>query len=98
VDYAPLLRATLVSLDRWMSDGVEPPPSVFPRLADGTAVAAESTAATFRAIPGVRFPDRVTRVVRLDFGPEMAAAIPHELPAHDGAEVAACVSAVDRDG
>ena len=44
VDYAPLLRAALVNLDRWVSDGVEPPPSVFPRLADGTAVPAESTA------------------------------------------------------
>jgi len=98
VDYAPLLRAALVNLDRWMSDGVEPPPSVFPRLADGNAVPAESTAATFRAIPGVRFPDRVTRVVRLDFGPEMAAGIPTELPPKSGAEFAAWVSAVDRDG
>jgi len=71
---------------------------VFPRLADGNAVPAESTAATFRAIPGVRFPDRVTRVVRLDFGPEMAAGIPTELPPKSGAEFAAWVSAVDRDG
>ena len=37
VDYTPLLRAALVNLDRWVSDGVEPPPSAFPRLADGTA-------------------------------------------------------------
>ena len=43
VDYAPLLRAALVNLDRWVSEGVEPPPSAVPRLADGTAVAAEST-------------------------------------------------------
>ena len=48
---------------------------------------AESTAATFRAIPGVRFPDRVTRVVRLDFGPEMAAGSPTELPPKSGAAV-----------
>ena len=31
VDYAPLLRAALVNLDRWVSDGVEPPPSAVPR-------------------------------------------------------------------
>jgi len=98
VDYAPLLRAALVNLDRWMSDGVAPPPSVFPRLADGSAVTAESTAATFAPIPGVRFPDRVTRVPRLDFGPQAAAGIMSELPPKSGAEFAAWVSAVDRDG
>jgi Alpha/beta hydrolase domain len=98
VDYAPLLRAALVNLDRWMSDGVAPPPSVFPRLGDGTAVAAESTAATLRAIPGVRFPDRVTRVARLDFGPQTAAGILSELPPKIGTEFAAWVSAVDGDG
>ena len=38
VDYSPLMRAALVNLDRWVSEGVEPPPSAFPRLADGTAV------------------------------------------------------------
>ena len=98
VDYAPLLRAALVNLDRWMSDGVAPPPSVFPRLGDGTAVPAESTAATLRAIPGVRYPDRVTRVARLDFGPQTAAGILSELPPKIGAEFAAWVSAVDGDG
>ena len=98
VDYAPLLRVALVNLDRWMSDEVAPPPSVFPRLGDGTAVPAESTAATLRAIPGVRFPDRVTRVARLDFGPQTAAGILSELPPKIGTEFAAWVSAVDGDG
>ena len=37
-DYGPLLRAALVNLDRWVSEGVEPPASAYPRLADGTAV------------------------------------------------------------
>jgi len=27
IDYAPLLRACLVNLDRWVTEGVEPPPS-----------------------------------------------------------------------
>src|SRR4029434_6707262 len=43
VDYAPLLRAALVNLDRWVTAGVEPPPSVVPRLADRSAVPAEAT-------------------------------------------------------
>src|SRR5690606_8343384 len=72
VDYAPLMRAVLVDLDRWVSEGVEPPPSAYPRLGDGEAIAAEATAAFFREIPGVRFPDRVVRPQRLDFGPDVA--------------------------
>ncbi len=37
-------------------------------------------------------------MLRLDFGPEMAAGIPTELPPKSGAEFAAWVSAVDQDG
>ena len=98
VDYAPLLRAMLVNLDRWVSDGVEPPPSAVPRLADGTAVRAESTRATFAAIPGVRFPERLARPARLDFGPEAARGVATELPSKIGAQFPSYVSAVDRDG
>jgi hypothetical protein len=97
--YAPLLRAALVNLDRWVSEDVEPPPSAFPRLADGTAVTAESTAATFAAIPGVRFPDRIVRPARLDFGPDLESkGIASELPPKVGARYPSFVSAVDRDG
>jgi len=97
VDYAPLLRAALVNLDRWVRDGVEPPPSAVPRLGD-TAVPAEATAPTFRAIPGVRFPDGVARPVRLDFGPDVERGIVRELPPKVGAPFATVVSAVDGDG
>lgn len=98
VDYAPLLRAALTSLDRWVSGGVEPPPSAFPRLADGTAVAAEATAAVFRRIPGVRFPDHIVRPARLDFGPDLARGIVSELPPKVGVAFPAFVAAVDEDG
>ncbi|HTO13352.1 MAG TPA: alpha/beta hydrolase domain-containing protein, partial [Candidatus Binatia bacterium] len=98
VDYAPLLRAALVNLDRWVSEGIEPPPSAVPRLADGTAVTPESTRATFAAIPGVRFPDRHARPARLDFGPEIARGVATELPPKAGAQYPSYVSAVDADG
>lgn len=97
VDYAPLLRAALVNLDRWVSEGVEPPPTAVPRLAGSTAVPAEATAAAFRAIPGVRFPDRVSRPARLDFGPDLARGIA-ALPPKIGAPYATLVPAVDADG
>lgn len=98
VDYAPLLRAALVNLDRWVSEGVEPPPSAVPRLADRTAVPAETTAAIFTKIPGVRFPDRIARPVRLDFGPDLARGIVAELPPKVGAPFVTFVAAVDPDG
>lgn len=98
VDYSPLLRAALVNLDRWVSEGVEPPPSSVPRLADRTAVAAESTREVFAAIPGVRFPDRIQRPVRLDFGPQVERGLVAELPPKIGAPYATFVSAVDADG
>ncbi len=98
VDYAPLLRAALVNVDRWVGEGIEPPPSAVPRLADGTAVAGEATSATFRAIPGVRFPDRLARPARLDFGPETARGIATELPPKVGGQFPSYVCAVDADG
>jgi hypothetical protein len=98
VDYAPLLRAALVSLDRWVSRGVEPPPSAVPQLTDGSAVPHETMAAVFGAIPGVRFPDRIVRPCRLDFGPDAARGIVSELPPKVGAPYPSFVSAVDPDG
>jgi hypothetical protein len=97
VDYAPLLRAALVNLDRWVSDGVEPPSSTFPRLSDGTAVAAESTATFFAGLPGVRFPDRMHRPALLDFGRDMERGIP-AYPVKVGAPYRTYVPAVDADG
>jgi hypothetical protein len=97
VDYAPLLRAALVNLDRWVSEGVEPPASVFPRIADETAVLAESNGPRFTRIPGVRFPDRIHRPAQIDFGREMERGIP-AYPAKIGAAYRTYVPAVDADG
>ena len=96
VDYAPLLRSALVNLDRWVSEGVEPPPSAFPRIAEGTAVEAESLGAFFRALPAMRFPDRVERPVRLDFGPDIERGI--AAISASGAPYRSYVSAIDADG
>ncbi len=51
---APALRALLVALDRWVTDGTEPPPSRVPTLAAGTLVASEQLG--FPAIPGIEVP------------------------------------------
>lgn len=46
----PALRALFVALEEWVTKGVAPPPSRVPRIADGTAVAAESI--RMPAVPG----------------------------------------------
>ena len=97
VDYSPLLRAVLVNLDRWVTDGVEPPPSAVPRLTDATAVMAEATREVFAAIPGARFPDHLPRPLRLDFGSEVDRGIV-ALPPKIGVPYVTVVPAVDDDG
>jgi hypothetical protein len=98
VDYRPLLRAALVNLDRWVSAGQAPPPSLHPRLDDGTAVPPAHTAATFQAIPGVQFPAHLRSIARLDFGPEVDKGTAMLLPPKVGKPYPSLVSAVDEDG
>jgi Alpha/beta hydrolase domain len=95
-DYRPLLRAALLNLDRWVTHGQAPPPSRYPRLADGTAVPPEQLADTFRAIPGVNFPEPLRRFRRLDFGPQEG--IASIVPPKDGPPYPCLVPAVDQDG
>ena len=83
VDYRPLLRAAFLNLVEWVSDGKEPPPSQFPRLADGTAVTRESLKASFEQIPGVTFPSVLPVRRRLDFGPNAAEGV-MSLPPEEG--------------
>lgn len=96
VDYVPLLRAAVAHLDRWVSHGEAPPPSCHPRVDDGTAVLPEDTAAAFRSIPGVDFPQRPRYLCRLDFGPSPGVA--EKLPPDVGKPYPQLVPAVDGDG
>jgi hypothetical protein len=54
VEYWWTLRALLTAMDRWVRDGVAPPASQYPKLSDGTLVAAAKVA--FPRIPGVASP------------------------------------------
>jgi hypothetical protein len=99
VDYRPLLRAALINLERWVRDGVEPPPSAFPRLADGTAIPARDVAATFARFPTVAAPDpeRVPTMRRLDLGPAVEHGV-GRYPARTEETWPTYVAAVDDDG
>jgi alpha/beta hydrolase family protein len=98
VDYTPLLRACLVNLDRWVREGVEPPPSRHPRLDDGTAVPPEKLRDLFARIPGVNFPRHHARPRRLDFGADAELRHVSILPPRPGPAFGSLVSAVDDDG
>jgi hypothetical protein len=98
VDYRPLLRNALVRLDQWVTGEQDPPPSRHPRLADRTAVPPEDLASLYAAIPGVRFPARLPRVTRLDFGPDAENGVATTLPPVAGKPYPHFVPAVDKDG
>lgn len=76
------MRALLVAFTAWVRDGVAPPPSVTPRIADGTLVAPEDL--RFPAIPANQYGGVARPAVRflgvtnplrvLDFGPDYRAA------------------------
>jgi hypothetical protein len=85
-------------VDRWVSGQQDPPPSRYPRLADGTAVAPEHPREVFAAIPGVRFPAHPPQVIRLDFGSDAANGVATTLPPVEGKPYPHFVPAVDRDG
>jgi hypothetical protein len=98
VDYSPLIRAALQSLDRWVSTGEPAPPSRHPRLADGTAVESRTLVPRLARLPGVRADWQPTRAMRLDYGPEAHLGRATVLPAVRGEEYPALVSDVDDDG
>ncbi len=68
-DYRPLSEALFLTMDRWITDGTPPPPSVYPRVADGTLVGWQEGPASWTPIPGVRYPAVIQQPEHLDYGP-----------------------------
>jgi hypothetical protein len=86
VDYWWTMRALLLAMHKWVKQGAPPPPSVYPRLGDGTLVPAAAMA--FPAIPGVTSPRALTAGVRvanrwLPGGAGAGAPLPLLVPAVD---------------
>jgi Alpha/beta hydrolase domain len=98
VNYGRLLRACLINLDRWVTEGIAPPPSRHPRIGDGTAVPPETLAKTFDGIPGTRYPRRNARPQRMDFGADNEMRRMTRVPPRVGAPYGTRVPAVDADG
>jgi hypothetical protein len=53
-EYSWGLRALLIVMDRWVREGIQPPASRYPRLAEGTLTSQQSL--RFPSLPGVRSP------------------------------------------
>lgn len=99
VEYTPLLRAALINLDQWVSNGTEPPQSAYPRIADGSAVSPVQVLEHFRDIPEMHIPDpeRLPALRQVDLGPDADHGIAH-YPVTEGERYPAYVSNVDTDG
>ena len=95
----PVLRALLVAMDRWVSDGTEPPASRYPRIGDGTLVDLAGFQGQFPKIPGANLPKDYYRPLRLDHGPRwQSEGIATLVPPKIGPAYQTLVPAVDRDG
>jgi hypothetical protein len=95
--YGWSLRASLMAMDAWVKDGKEPPPSKYPRIADGSLVSLN--AVRFPKITGVVFPTRIEKAYRVDYGPEFrTAGIVSIEPPIVGKAFPVLVPQVDDDG
>jgi len=63
------MRALLVALDEWVDHGIEPPPSAYPDVRNGTLGTLEAAANAFPRIPNVSFPKVVNELYIFDHGP-----------------------------
>jgi len=69
-DYSWTMRALLLAMHRWISDGSAPPPSRYPRIDDGTLV--DLANVDFPKLPGIDFPTKPHKAYRVDYGPDFA--------------------------
>ena len=94
--YAPVVRALFDALDAWVAEGREPPPSRYPRLADGTLTPPAETG--WPTVPGVRLPHAPLAALRLDYGPEWSSGIVSNQPPVIGEPFVQRLPAVDVNG
>ena len=96
LNYSPAVRALFRALDRWAVDDTMPPPSAYPRLADGTLAAPDR--AGWPPIPGFQLPQQPLRALHLNFGADWDKGIVSIEPPEVGRPFVVRVPAVDADG
>ena len=94
-----VMRALMLAFDRWVRDGVEPPPSTYPRIADGTLVTLAAHAQAFPRIPDFHLPEGNLRPPRLNLGSRFEIdRIADEVPPSMGKPFETLVPKPDTDG
>jgi hypothetical protein len=88
-------RAMIANMEAWIRSNTLPPPSSYPRIADGTLVSLANYA--FPEILGVNKPHEASLAYRLNLGPEWPNAIRTE-PPMVGMAFPVLVPQVDEDG
>jgi hypothetical protein len=96
LNYSPAVRALFRALDRWIVEDVPPPPSAYPRIADGTLT--PPAKAGWPAVPGYQLPQQPLRAFHLNFGADWAKGIVSVEPPEVGKPFVVSVPAVDADG
>jgi len=96
LNYSAAVRALFRALDRWVVDEAAPPPSAYPRIADGTLTAPDR--AGWPAMPDFDLPQQPLRAFHLNFGPDWAKGIVSVEPPEVGKPFVVRVPAVDADG
>jgi len=89
-------RAMITNMDAWVRSNTLPPPSSYPRIADGNLVPLSEYA--LPAIPGVNRPHEATEAWRIDFGPNWRSGVLSLQPPKVGAPYPVLVPQVDADG
>jgi hypothetical protein len=96
-DYRFAMRALLVDMNAWITDGTAPPDSQIPRINKDQLVTRGALA--FPKIPGVNVPKDTHYAWRLDFGPDFRTkGIETIEPPKIGASYPILIPQVDRDG
>ena len=98
VNFMYALRALLVAMDRWVSEGVEPPSSQYSRIEDGNLVPPEPDSLALPVIPRLTFPNHLHRPRRFDFGPDWQDGIIGLEPPIAGEVYQVGVPALDENG
>jgi len=99
LDYRWAARKLLLSLNEWIANGVEPPPSAYPQISNGTLVSADKL--TFPRIPNLKAPGDINihKAYRVDYGNNfLSSGIVAQEPPKVASSFPMLVPQVDSDG
>lgn len=97
LDYRWVMRTLLMSMHRWTADGVAPPPSALPRVADGSLVPPDKL--KFPALPSVNIAKTPHKAYHANYGPDfITKGIVSQEPPTIGSAFPILVPQVDVDG